>query len=101
MAKNEKELFKEIIYTLVAKIPEGKVATYGQLAVLAGHPNWSRMAGKVLANASGRSLPCHRVVNSSGRTVPGWSAQVQLLKNEGVSFKNNGNVDMKLHRWVL
>ena len=43
--------------------------------------------------------PCHRVVNSAGRLVPDWINQRELLLQEGVGFKVNGNVDMKKYRW--
>lgn len=45
------------------------------------------------------SAPCHRVVNASGRLVPGWTEQKQLLLEEGISFKQNGCVDLKKHLW--
>ena len=51
MAKTEKENFKQLIYELVASIPRGKVATYGQLAFLAGYPGRSRQVGHLLAAA--------------------------------------------------
>ena len=43
--------------------------------------------------------PCHRVVNSAGRTAPGWARQRALLEQEGVQFKPNGCVDMKRYQW--
>lgn len=92
--------FKEEIYRLVEAIPKGKVATYGQLAFLAGYPAHARMVGKVLKE-SPRSLrlPCHRVVNASGRCVPGWKEQTELLLTEQVLFLSNGNVDLEHFLW--
>lgn len=92
--------FKEEIYRLVEAIPKGKVATYGQLAFLAGYPAHARMVGKVLKE-SPRSLrlPCHRVVNASGRCAPGWKEQMELLLTEQVLFLSNGNVDLEHFLW--
>lgn len=90
--------FEQAIYTAVARIPKGKVASYGQLAVLAGGPQWARKAGRAMKNAPAH-LPCHRVVNSAGRLVPGWAQQRSLLENEGIVFRPNGCVDLRRCRW--
>ncbi|NLW79395.1 MAG: cysteine methyltransferase [Ruminococcaceae bacterium] len=90
--------FEQKILALVARIPPGCVASYGQLALLAGGPRWARRAGRALRNAPD-DLPCHRVVNAQGRTAPGWAGQRTLLEAEGVCFRPNGCVDMKNHRW--
>lgn len=89
--------FDRAVYELVAGIPRGRVASYGQLALLAGKPGWARRAGSALRYAP-EGLPCHRVVNSAGRTAPGWAGQRILLEAEGVAFRPNGCVDMKKHR---
>ena len=47
------------------------------------------------------NFPCHRVVNHQGRVSPGWIEQVNLLKSEGVSFKNEYRVDLKKHQWKM
>lgn len=99
MSKTEKETaFEQRIYKLVASIPAGSVASYGQLALLAGAPRWARGAGRALARAP-EGLPCHRVVNHAGRPAPGWPEQRGLLEAEGVTFRPGGNVDMKRYRW--
>ena len=85
------------ILSAVSKIPEGKVATYGQIAALTGRDRGARLVGSV-ANFYG-DYPCHRVVNASGRTAPNFSEQRALLENEGVEFKSNGLVDMNKYRW--
>lgn len=90
--------FEAAVYAAVASIPPGKVASYGMLAILAGGAQWSRRAGRAMKNAP-PGLPCHRVVNSTGRLVPGWTGQQALLAAEGVTFRLNGCVDMKKHRW--
>lgn len=96
-----KNLFTREVYSIVASIPRGKVLTYGQIAWLTGHPNHSRLVGHVLRGAAAElNLPCHRVVNSQGRTAPCWPEQTELLKAEGVTFKRNGCVDMEKHSFL-
>lgn len=86
----------------MGEIPEGKVLSYGQVARLTGHPNSSRRVGHAMWSVPRElSLPCHRVVNSAGRTAPGWPEQRRLLEEEGVTFKPNGCVDMKKHTWDI
>lgn len=101
MAKRvlQEELIYEIL-SVVEEIPEGCVATYGQIARLIGREKNSRLVGKVLSMAEfyGR-YPCHRVVNHTGRLVPGWDEQALLLRQEGVSLKNETHVDLKQHQW--
>lgn len=93
------ELIYEIL-SAVEEIPEGKVASYGQIARLIGREKNSRLVGKVLSMAEYyRKYPCHRVVNSAGRLAPGFEEQCSLLENEGVEFKENGCVDMKKYGW--
>lgn len=88
--------FLQDVYSVVAAIPEGCVVTYGQIASLVGRSQCSRMVGQAMHNVPEElHLPCHRVVNSRGRLVPGWTEQRVLLENEGVRFKTNGFVDMK------
>ena len=73
---------------------------YGQIAYLAGEPQYARMVGWAMFHAPKEwCLPCHRVVNSQGRLVPGWQEQKALLEKEGVTLKANGCVNMKLHQW--
>ena len=92
--------FLQDVYSVVAAIPEGCVVTYGQIASLVARPNRSRMVGQAMHNVPEElHLPCHRVVNSRGRLVPGWTEQRVLLENEGVRFKTNGFVDMKKSQW--
>ena len=90
----DEDLIYEIL-SVVEEIPEGKVASYGQIARLIGRDKNSRLVGKVLGMAEfyGK-YPCHRVVNHAGRTAPGWREQKMLLEDEGVEFKANGCVDM-------
>ena len=104
----EARMFREAVVNIVSQIPCGKVTTYGYIATLAGWPSHSRMVGRTLRyTPECASLPCHRVVNAVGRTAPGWLKQRERLKQrelleaEGVTFKNNGHVDMQRHQWIL
>ena len=97
--------FYKIIYDIVSQIPEGQVATYGQIAFLAGHPRASRIVGYAMSKApQERNLPCHRVVNREGRMAPGYAfggqeLQRAMLEKEGITFRDNGCIDMKRHLW--
>ena len=94
------ENFAYLVLAIVEEIPKGKVVTYGKLADMAGYPRNSRLVGKVLSNSSNYgTYPCHRVVNVNGRLVPGWIQQRSLLEDEGVTFRENGNVNLKKHLW--
>ena len=92
------------IYETVKKIPYGRVATYGQIALLSGNPNWSRVVGYALhVNPDPDSIPCFRVVNrfgepSSAFAFGGKNMQIMLLENEGVEFID-GRVDLKKYQW--
>ena len=91
-----------LIYSIVEEIPKGKVATYGQIAKLAGIPRNARLVGKALKySALYGDFPCHRVVNYNGRLVPGWNEQIVLLQKEGITFKDNLHVDKKKHLWDM
>lgn len=88
------------ILSVVEEIPEGRVASYGQIAALVGREKNARLIGKILSRAElYGSYPCHRVVNHAGRTAPGWAEQRSLLEAEGVGFEKNGCVDMENFRW--
>lgn len=93
------ELAYEIL-EVVAEIPTGHVASYGQIARLIGRPKNSRLVGKVLKEAANYGeYPCHRVVNSAGRLVPGWDEQAALLAEEGVELRDESHVDMRRYGW--
>ena len=95
----KEDLIYEIL-SVVEEIPEGRVASYGQIARLIGRDKNSRLVGKVLSMAEyyGR-YPCPRGVNHAGRPAPGWREQRLLLEDEGVEFRKNGCVDMKRFQW--
>ena len=88
------------ILSVVAEIPEGHVASYGQIAALIGRERNARLVGKVLSRAElYGAYPCHRVVNHAGRLAPHWPEQCALLEAEGVAMKDAAHVDMKRFRW--
>ena len=98
-----KVLNTDLIYevlSVVEEIPEGRVATYGQIARLTGRDRNARLVGRILSMAEFYgNYPCHRVVNHAGRTAPGFRDQRRLLEAEGVAFKANGCVDLENFRW--
>ena len=97
--------FDERVYDAVKRIPRGRVATYGQVAALAGSPRASRAVGYALhRNPTPGVIPCHRVVNREGRLAAafafgGAEAQRALLEGEGVAVGAGGIVDMVRYRW--
>ena len=88
------------IYEAVQKIPRGKVATYGQIAELAGDKKMARAVGNALhKNPDPDGIPCYRVVNAKGElsgefAFGGAGAQAKLLKADGIEVKD-GRVDLK------
>ncbi len=95
----------EEIYRAVKRIPRGRVATYGQIAELAGLPRQPRMVGYALsALPESRSIPWHRVINAKGevsaRSEPGFD-QVQrvLLEAEGIEFDAKNRISLAQYRW--
>jgi len=97
--------FFQHVYELVAKIPEGKVATYGQIAALLGKPRSSKIVGWALHSTPSKlKLPCHRVVNRFGTLAPdsifgGIEIQRSILESEGITFNSDGRVNLKKHLW--
>ncbi len=93
------------IYSIVAKIPRGKVATYGQIAALAGIPREARKVGRALyALPVGSDVPWQRVINAKAEVSRRkWSEahllQRQLLEEEGIVFDEHGRVNFKRFRW--
>ena len=94
----------EKIYDVVKQIPYGTVATYGQVAELAGNRHWSQVVGYALhANPDPQNIPCYRVVNRYGEVSQafafgGGNRQIELLRAEGITFVD-GKVDMDKCCW--
>ncbi len=94
------------IYTTVRKIPFGKVATYGQIADLAGLYGKARLVGYALFRVNlADDIPWHRVINAKGeisyslQRQGGDYLQKVLLEEEGIEFKKNGKIDLNKYRW--
>lgn len=99
------EPFRSAVHQQLRRIPAGRVATYGQIAHLAGAPRSARQVGQALAALPNDSdLPWHRVVNAQGRISPRRRAgadefQRLLLEDEGVVFDQQGRIDLKRFGW--
>lgn len=94
------------VYAIVRKIPRGRVASYGQVAVLAGLPRQARLVGYALhALMPGTNVPWQRVINSQGRiSLPiggngGGALQARLLRREGVTVSPSGKIDLDRFGW--
>ncbi len=98
--------FFERVWSVAARIPRGKVTTYGAIARALGSPGAARTVGWAMrATPSGLRLPCHRVVNAVGELSPedvfgGPGVQRSLLESEGVTFDKQGRIDMERHFWM-
>jgi len=106
-----KKNFKEQVFEKVGKIPRGKVATYGQIALMLGKPRGAREVGWMLHSNDDHNVPCHRVVDRNGRLAPnfggpslksfgrqafdGAKEQKRRLEAEGVKFIDNMHVELK------
>jgi methylated-DNA-protein-cysteine methyltransferase-like protein len=95
----------EQIWQVIALIPKGRVATYGQVAELAGVPGGARRVGRLLSRLPrGSRIPWHRVVNASGgislpESSGGYARQRRLLTREGIAFNPSGRIALKRFRW--
>lgn len=94
----------EKIYEVVKQIPKGTVATYGQVAALAGNKRWARVVGYALhVNPDPEGIPCYRVVNREGRlsdafAFSGVNQQKFLLEADGIEVLDN-HVDLEIYQW--
>lgn len=89
------------VYDIVRQIPCGQVLTYGRIAALCGWPNHARLVGRIMRTAPDATLPCHRVVNASGRLAPHYPAQASLLTSEGIHLTPSGKVPLKEYLWII
>ena len=93
------------VYEIVARIPAGKVATYGQIASMLGNPLAARQVGYAMSAApEDPEIPCHRVVNRKGEMLAGSAfggadAQRKRLAEEGVCFRPDGCADLEISLW--
>src|ERR1700761_9148020 len=95
------------IYAVIRRIPKGWVATYGQVAAMAGLPRRARLVGHVLQELGhATDIPWHRVVNAKGEVSyslsrnGGDALQQRLLEQEGVEFNNENRFDLERFRWL-
>ena len=95
--------FREAVYELVARIPKGRVMTYGDIAALCGHPNAARQVGG-LAHFGPTELPWHRVVNRHGDCASGYyggkEGHKAALEAEGVGVRDYRITDFRERRWL-
>lgn len=97
------DVSREAILAVIARIPRGRVAAYGQVAWAAGLPGRARLVGRILAEGVAVDLPWHRVINAAGeialpKNSAGGREQRRRLREEGVSFENN-RVSMRRYGW--
>ena len=102
---NKNLSFHEKTQKIIKRIPRGKVATYGQIAALAGNPRGARQVVRVLhSSAEKEILPWYRVINSKGTISlgrgQGYELQKALLTSEGVKFDGNDQIDLGRYRWA-
>lgn len=92
--------FFQQVYRIVAQIPYGKVASYGQIAWLLGNPRLARQVGWAMRQCS-NELPWQRVVKADGAIAGGAHAQIRrgLLEAEGIAFLPDGRVNMAVCQW--
>lgn len=96
------------IYDVVRSIPPGRVATYGQVAELAGRPGAARVVGAAMRQASGQDVPWQRVVGKKGKRTAGvaihdpigGATQRALLEDEGVGFTDRGVIRLDEFGWL-
>ncbi len=104
MGENGEGFFNRV-YEIVARIPKGKVATYGGIGKMLGYSRGARIVGWAMRSApESLGLPCHRVVKITGELCPchvfgDVEIQRVILESEGISFRENGTIDMERHLW--
>lgn len=100
-----KKDFFDKVYSIVKRIPKGKVTTYGHIAEACGIKSSARTVGWALNSAKNSNLPCHRVVNRVGALTGkihfgDIHLMEDLLKSEGIEFDEKGNVKLSKHLWI-
>lgn len=96
--------FARRVYVVVSRIPAGRVATYGEVARMAGRPRAARAVGQLMRTAPHPHLPYHRVVAAGGRIGgygrAGTSMKAALLKAEGIAVRGTRIVGFKTRAWA-
>lgn len=104
-ATSAKDNFPSRVFAIVARVPPGRVTTYGRIARAIGEPRAARMVGWALHGTHGRSdLPCHRVINRNGELSGRWhwgdpDLMRALLEAEGIEFDAQERVDLQRFGW--
>lgn len=102
---SEQSAFSKKVIELIQQVPKGKVATYGQIAKLAGKPQGSRGVSWILHSSSkAYNLPWHRILNSKGKIsfpegTSEFKQQKKLLEKEGIEFDGDNEIDMVEFQW--
>ena len=92
--------FNEQVYDVVARIPSGRVASFGQIAQMIGRPRMARFVGYASNNKASWHLPWHRVVFKDGSLCCGMAdEQYRKIKSEGVKFDDERRVIMPVYQW--
>ena len=98
--------FFQRAYDIVRQVPEGRVATYGQVARMMGEPRKAQYVGFAMHSSPGMKggVPCHRIVFADGSLAPGFAfggadEQRKMLEAEGVGFLPNGKVNLRQYLW--
>ena len=96
--------FSQRLKSLIKNVPRGKVATYGQIAGLAGNPRAARQVVRILNSSWEKDkLPWYRIVNRTGRISlkpgQGYEIQKQLLEKEGIRFRDDDTIDFDRYLW--
>ena len=105
MAETSNRFFEQV-YQVVRRIPQGKVATYGQVASILGKPRGARTVGWALHSIpEGSDVPWQRVINARGIITldahgPGGAIQRALLEAEGIVFDEQGRIDLEVYGWA-
>ena len=104
MSKKENDFFDRV-YKVVAKIPQGKVTTYGHIAEACGIKSAARTVGWAINGTSANGLPCHRVVNRYGALTGKLhfgepDLMEDLLRSEGIEFNKEGCVILEKFLWI-
>ena len=98
------DTFHKLVVKIIKRIPRGRIATYGQIAALAGSPRAARQVVRTLhASSDKEKLPWHRVINGKGKISlkpdSGYEIQKAMLEDEGIIFDADGSVNMREFLW--
>lgn len=97
------QAFSHRIIAIISAVPAGQVATYGQIAALAGRPRAARQVSRLLHSCSDKyDLPWHRIINARGHiSLTGSAArkQARKLQTEGIELSTGNRIDLAVYQW--